>query len=87
MDLGPFRIPLLGSLPLLPKEVRDGKVRMSSYLKEKYGKVVGLYGGNKPNIFISDYDYVKELYKVKNYLLDRKFVYLKIISILVRCGI
>jgi len=65
MDLGPARIPFLGSMPLLPKEVRYGKIRMSSYLKEKYGKVVGLHGVNRPMIFISDLNSIKDLYKVK----------------------
>lgn len=64
INSGPGRLPLLGSMPLLPKEVRAGKIRMSTYLKEKYGNIVGMYAATRPMIFISDYNYVKDLYKL-----------------------
>jgi hypothetical protein len=38
---------------------------MSTYLKEKYGPVAGIYAGMTPFIFITDYNIIKELFKVK----------------------
>ena len=62
---GPAKIPLFGSLPFLPKKVKSGEIRMSTYMKEKYGPIAGMYAGTKPLIFITDFNLVKELYKVK----------------------
>ena len=34
-------------------------------MKAKYGPIAGMYAGTKPMIFITDFNLVKELYKVK----------------------
>jgi hypothetical protein len=62
--LGPPRIPLFGSMPFLPRSVRTGEARMSSYMKEKYGSISGVFAGSRPMVFLTDYNLVKELYKV-----------------------
>ena len=63
--LGPPRLPLVGSMPFIPKVVRSGEKRMSTYLKETYGPIAGAYVGTRPMVFLTDYNLVKELYKAR----------------------
>ena len=36
---GPKKIPIFGSLPFLPKEVKENKKRMQVWMKEEYGPI------------------------------------------------
>ena len=52
-------------MPFIPKIVRSGEKRMSTYLKETYGPIAGAYIGTRPMVFLTDYNLVKELYKAR----------------------
>ena len=61
---GPAKLPFLGSLPLLPPDVTHGRKRLSDYLAEKWGDVVGMYIGNRPKVFISDVEKLRKLFRM-----------------------
>jgi len=52
-----FPLPIAGDGYVLGKHVTSGLMK----LKEKYGKIVGLYFGPRLTIIISDFDDVNEL--------------------------
>ena len=59
---------MVGSAPFIPKSVRSGQIRMTSHMKEKYGPVSGMFAGSTPVVFVTDFNLVKELYKVRENL-------------------
>ena len=59
---GPPALPMIGSIPFLRESVLKGK-RLNDYLAEKYGDVVGMYGGRKPMVFLSNADTIRTLFK------------------------
>lgn len=60
---GPGRVPFVGSLPMMPEEVKGGKKRLAKYMVEKYGAISAWYAGRRPIVLVSDYDLIKDLYK------------------------
>ena len=63
---GPPALPLVGSAPFLPADVINGTgPRLDDYLADKYGDIVGFYGGRRPMVFVSDVEIVKRLFKME----------------------
>lgn len=60
---GPATLPLIGSFPFLPSEVKHGKKKVQTYLQETYGGISGLFLNGGPMIVVSDFHLIKELYK------------------------
>nr|AKH03513.1 cytochrome P450 3075B2 [Paracyclopina nana] len=60
---GPPRLPLIGSLPFFPAQVKNGKQKMSTWMQETFGPISGLYLGKRPMVILSDFDLIKDLYK------------------------
>ena len=55
--LGPPKLPLVGSFPYLGK---TGSFAHSIIeVVKKYGPVTGIFLGNKPAVFVADYDILK----------------------------
>ena len=59
---GPPALPLIGSAPFIGKSTLKGK-RLQDYLAEKYGDIVGIYGGRDPMVFLSNAETVRTLFK------------------------
>ena len=60
---GPTRLPILGSMPFMTDEVKQGKKRLADFLAEKWGEVAGFYMGNQPAVFISDLEKLRRIFK------------------------
>ena len=65
---GPPRVPIIGSIPFLPKEFRvKGRglhtPKLFKYLAEKYGPVFHLWLGPIPTIVICDPKILREAFK------------------------
>ena len=61
---GPKKIPIFGSLPFFPKEVKESKKRMQVWMKEEYGPISCLQSMWQENIvFISDINLIKDVLK------------------------
>nr|APH81376.1 cytochrome P450 CYP3034A1 [Tigriopus kingsejongensis] len=64
---GPSSVPILGSIPFVPKRFRHGGrlhiPKLFNYLAQTYGPISRVYLGPLPTIVISDLDLVKEAFK------------------------
>jgi len=68
---GPPALPLIGSIPFIPKDVLTGKKgNVPDYLADKYGDVVGFYNGHVRVVFISDIDILRKAFKT-DHIADR----------------
>ena len=61
---GPARIPLFGSGPFIPDDVKQGKKRLADYLAEEWGDVAGFYVATQPAVFISDVEKLRKIFKM-----------------------
>jgi len=69
--VGPPSLPLLGSLPFIPKDVLNSRTqRMEDYLADKYGDIVAFNAPGIAMVVVSDVDVLKRLYKMEE-LSDR----------------
>ena len=63
----------MGSIPLLPKEFRNGNglhmPRIFKYMAETYGPISALYLGPRPTVIVSDARILKDIYKLDNVIL------------------
>ena len=60
---GPPILPFVGSLPFLPPEVKQGKIKFQTYLQQAYGPIAGVYMNNRPVVIVSEFNLIKDLYK------------------------
>lgn len=60
---GPARIPFVGSLFVIPDEVKKGRKKLQTWMQETYGSISGIYFGQNPVVVVSDYNLIKDLYK------------------------
>ncbi|TRY77176.1 hypothetical protein TCAL_10934 [Tigriopus californicus] len=63
---GPPSIPILGSLPFMPKEAMATGI-LWQHFKSRYGKVMGMMIGDQPVIGIYDFDLIKEAYSKEEF--------------------
>ena len=70
-----WQVPILGSIPLLPKEFRNRNglhmPKIFKYMAETYGSVSSLYLGPRPTVIVSDAKILKEIYKLDNVNINR----------------
>ena len=64
---GPPTIPILGSIPFLPKAVRGHVPKTLRYLASEYGSMSAMFMGPVPTIVISDAVLIKEMFKRREF--------------------
>ena len=62
---GPFSIPILGSIPFLPKKSLINRVALADYMADTWGEVSCLYIANKLVVYISDAEVARKVLKME----------------------